>query len=489
MKGNNSLMQKIQQEAAWPGPGEPLAVATRFVEEQYPHGFGRWRGDFVAWNGVHWGILGKEKLKSEIYRTLDRAVYTHGEGQMEPWRPNSRKVRDVLDAAPAVREIPDFDAPFWISEKRPAPNHVVLRNGILDLDTGELNGHTANLFTVNALDFDYDPAKPKTPTRWIRFLKSLWPEDQQSIDTLQETIGYLLAPDTSQQKIFLLVGPPRSGKGTILRVLKGLLGSENVAAPTLSWLTKDFGMQGLIGKSLATISDAHFAGAERHVACERLLVISGEDFVSIPRKYREEWEGQLNVRFVIATNEVPKLPDSSGALAARFVPMVLKETFLGREDPGLTAALQEERAGIFSWGLEGRCRLLERGRFEIPDSGLGVKEMLGDLGSPVATFIGEVCVTGKDQSVSVNDLWATWTEWCEVTKVPPGTKASFGRDLAAAAPSVKKTCPGNKGARWQAYEGIGLLPKEEEASGSGSKGNEVPGPQDWARSAFLDGVK
>ena len=218
-----------------------------------------------------------------------------------------------------------------------------------------------------------------------------------------------------------------------------------------------------------------------------LLVISGEDNVTIPRKYREEWEGQLTVRFLIATNEVPKLPDSSGALAARFVPMVLKETFLGREDPGLTAALQEERAGIFSWGLEGRRRLLERGWFEIPDSGLGVKEMLGDLGSPVATFIGEVCVTGMDQSVSVSDLWATWREWCEETKVPPGTKASFGRDLAAAAPSVRKTRPGNKSTRWQAYEGIGLLPKEEEASGSGSTGSEVPGAEDWADVGFLDG--
>ena len=297
------------------------------------------------------------RQKYGIYQALDCAYFTGGKEKPEPWRPNKKRVGDVLDALKSVRRIPDFDAPFWVSEERPAPNHVVLRNGILDLDTGELNGHTPNLFTVNALDLDYDPAKPEAPTRWIRFLESLWPDDQKSIDTLQEVVGYLLGPDTSQQKIFLLVGPPRSGKGTILRVLTGLLGSQNVASPTLSWLTKDFGMQVLIGKSLATISDARFAGADRYVACERLLVISGEDNVTIPRKYREEWEGHLpplTVRFLIATNEVPKLPDSSGALAARFVPMVLKETFLGREDPGLTAALQEERAGIFSWGLEGR---------------------------------------------------------------------------------------------------------------------------------------
>ena len=130
--------------------------------------------------------------------------------------------------------LPDIDAPFWVSEERPAPNDVVLRNGILNLDTGELTGHTRDLFTMNALDFDYDPAKPEEPTRWTSFLKSLWPEDQQSINTLQEVVGYLLGADTNQQKLFLLVGPPRSGKGTILRVLTALLGGQkNVASPTL----------------------------------------------------------------------------------------------------------------------------------------------------------------------------------------------------------------------------------------------------------------
>ena len=34
--------------------------------------------------------------------------------------------------------------------------------------------------------------------------------------------------------MFLLVGPKRSGKGTIARVLTGLLGAHNTAAPTLA---------------------------------------------------------------------------------------------------------------------------------------------------------------------------------------------------------------------------------------------------------------
>ena len=38
------------------------------------------------------------------------------------------------------------------------------------------------------------------------------------MDTLQEIFGYLLTSNTSQQKIFLIIGPPRSGKGTMVRI-------------------------------------------------------------------------------------------------------------------------------------------------------------------------------------------------------------------------------------------------------------------------------
>ena len=126
--------------------------------------------------------------------------------------------------------------------------------------------------------------------------------------------------DTRQQKIFLFVGPRRGGKGTIGRVLTGLLGPHNVAAPTMAGLSTNFGLQPLIGKPLALVSDARLSGrADGQVGVERLLSISGEDSLTIDRKYRDPWTGRLSTRFLILTNELPRLSDSSGALASRFV--------------------------------------------------------------------------------------------------------------------------------------------------------------------------
>src|SRR5262249_35853944 len=139
-------------------------------------------------------------------------------------------------------------------------------------------------FSPNCLEFDFNPHAP-APTAWLSFLAALWPDDSQSIATLQEWAGHLLTPDTRQQKILLLVGPKRSGKGTIARVIRALVGQENVAGPTLSSLSTQFGLWPLLGKTVAMIQDARLSGRSDTAAiAERLLSVSGEDAVTIDRK-------------------------------------------------------------------------------------------------------------------------------------------------------------------------------------------------------------
>ena len=92
--------------------------------------------------------------------------------------------------------------------------------------------------------------------------------------TLQEWIGYLLTPRTHFQKIGMLVGPKRSGKGTIGRVTRRLLGDRNVCGPTLANMGEQFGLSILIGKSAAIISDAQIGGrTDTAIVTEQLFNI------------------------------------------------------------------------------------------------------------------------------------------------------------------------------------------------------------------------
>jgi len=148
-----------------------------------------------------------------------------------------------------------------------------------------------------------------------------------------------LGDETKYQKALGLIGPPRSGKGTIGRVLKGLLGNTGYVAIGLQTLGEDFGMANLIGKKLALVPDVKLdRRANITRIMERLLTTIGEDDQTINRKNEKYWQGKLTIRWLILGNDVPQFrgTDEAGALVARMIMIPMDENFLGREDFDLT---------------------------------------------------------------------------------------------------------------------------------------------------------
>ena len=79
-----------------------------------------------------------------------------------------------------------------------------------------------------AVPFDYD-GDALDPERWDAFLAELWGEDVEQVRALQEWFGYVISGRTDEQKIMLLCGPTRGGKGAIARVLTALVGTRTRA--------------------------------------------------------------------------------------------------------------------------------------------------------------------------------------------------------------------------------------------------------------------
>jgi putative DNA primase/helicase len=315
---------------------------------------------------------------------------------------------------------------------------------------------TPALFSVAALDYDFETTAPKCEN-WMRFLDALWPNEPESISLLQEWFGYMLTPDTSQQKALLVIGPKRSGKGTIARTLRSLVGENNTCGPTLSSLQTNFGLWPLIGKTAAIISDARLSGrSDQAVITERLLAISGEDAMTIDRKNMEPITTKLLTRFTIISNELPRLQDASGALASRLVILRLTRSFYGREDRALTEKIHKERAGIIHWAIEGWRRLNERGYFVQPEASEQLAEQMQELSSPIDAFVRERCEVGPECSIEIKELYKAWSDWCEdVGRDATGLQV-FCKDLVALLPSLNRKHRrfGAHRSRW--YDGIGL---------------------------------
>ena len=446
-------------------PENPIGSAREFVKRRYTQAEERIlhhrSGDFYSWTGTHYRDNDERAIRSEFWRFLEDAQALNKDGDLVPFNPNRHRVTDALDALKAVAYLDRFnEPPFWTDGRDgPDPREIMpCKNGLLHLPTESLLPLSPHFFGLNALPFEYNPDAER-PEQWLHFLhEDLWPGDPESVSTLQELFGLMLVPDTTQQKIFLLVGPKRGGKGTIARILTALLGRDNVAGPTLASLGQNFGLSPLIGKQAAIISDARLGSrADQAVITERLLSISGEDCLTVDRKYRDPWTGTFAVRFLVLTNELPRISDSSGALASRFVVLVLNNSFYGREDPGLTGKLMSELSGILNWSIEGWRRLRQRGYFVQPGSSQEAIEELEELGSPMGSFVKQKCEVGPDYEVSVDGLFLHWQNWCmDQNRTHPGTKATFGRDLRSAVPGLRKERPRHDGERSQMYRGIRL---------------------------------
>jgi putative DNA primase/helicase len=474
-------------------PSKPMRIAQRFVEDCYSavgtRTLHRHTGVFYHWNGTHYPEASDDTVRTEVYWYLEKAKKNTDKGSIVPFNPTQAVVNKVMDALKAVVHLPDdTTAPAWLDERaNPAARDImVCSNGLLNILSRELLPHDPVFFSHNSLDFSFDAKAPK-PAEFMKFLDSIWGQDPEAISCLQEFMGYFVSGNTHLQKILLMVGPKRSGKGTLARVIEKLIGVTNVCSPTLGSFSSGFPLQPLLGKMLAIISDARLGSqADQKAITENLLRISGEDAVNVNRKFLTDWSGHLPTRFMIITNELPRLADASGALASRFHPIVMTKSFFGKEDLELADRLMGELPSILNWSLDGWERLKKRKYFILPKSSKESVAELEELSSPISAFVSDECIVGQKQSTSVDEIYRRWQEWCRDQgrnySVP---KATFGRDLHAALPEIRKTRP-RKNARFRIwmYEGIGLKLSKEAELGEllAAKGNIVSLARDKRRS-------
>jgi putative DNA primase/helicase len=457
---NNIIQLAEFTRRVLPAPSLPMEVARvfaeRYMQEAVPT-LRCWRGGWWLWRGSHWYEIEQRAVRSWLYEFTEHAVYDSGD-RLRPWAPNRNKIANMLEALAAVCFLPEeHGQPQWL-DGRATGSVVAVANGLLDVSTRQLLPHTPLYFNQTAVPFPYDAAAP-APGRWGRFLDELWPDEPDAISVLGEWFGYVISGRLDLHKIMLTVGPTRGGKGIIGRILGALVGRRNVAGPTLSSLGEDFGLAPLIGKPLAVISDARFTGRNTGMMVERLLSISGEDTLTVNRKYKEQWTGKLPSRLHIISNELPKLGDASMAVVGRIVLLQLTRSWLGKEDFGLEPALYDELSGILNWALDGLERLTvhNENRFTRLVSADEAIVALRDLASPVAAFVREQCDLAPANVIGRNELYAAYKTWAEDNGYPKASQATFGRDLHAAVPSVRNQRPrDDQDRRQNLYGGIRL---------------------------------
>jgi P4 family phage/plasmid primase-like protien len=450
----------------------PLEHARKFLQSIYAVEGGfkvvHYAQDFYIYSGTHYSFLEEATIRSQMYKFLDKCQKQDRKGNLVPFSANPANVNAALDALKSIVHLandPNSKPPVWLdgyaSSNPPAEKLISMQNGLFQMDQLVLFPHSLGFFTYNSLPFEYDPSA--TCPQWLSFLGDVWGTDAESINLLQEYFGYILSGDTKQQKFLNIIGPRRSGKGTINRVLTDLLGQSNVVSPQMEELCDTFGLQPWLGKQLASFTDARVTTKNSAGVVSQLLRIVGADTVTVNRKNKESWSGYLPTRIIVYSNEMLQLAENSNALTGRMLVLTMTNSFFGKEDVGLADRLTQELAGIFNWAIEGHKRRKSRvgERFVQPASSQDTLDLMTELSNPLASFMEEALEFGEEFEVNKDDLFACYKHWAIKKNYHPGTEMSFKRRFLASTQELRVTTYRRRNGEESnhVYLNVGLKPR------------------------------
>lgn len=338
---------------------------------------------------------------------------------------------------------------------------MVFANGVLDLGdvvkTGrvKLMPHTPNVFCTTCLPFNLDVEALQAwldgrgideymavhAPKWWAWVADASDGDAEWERQLQLMMGDTITNDRSLEKIFLVVGVPRSGKGIIQDALGAILGDENVASMTLGRLAEDkFALAGLVGKQCCLFPDAHLGSFEQGAnALDSLKSISGQDRVSVREMHRSGVTLKLGCRLWIFANQEPDIRDQSAAFAQRLITLPLRKSYLGKEDQSIKSSVRQEAAGIMLWALCGAVQLARMARREIPvcTDAMQVHEDFVRRSAPVDAFVKDCVVSDPAGSIAWSMLHKCYELWCEAEGREPLGMPRFSSAMKFLVPGAR----------------------------------------------------
>lgn len=390
---------------------------------------------FWLWEHDQHGSFFRPLLPSEMKSRLTDDLHGEHETMMLEDGPETRPIvvsrrlkAEVLDALEDRTLDSHHGAAGALLD---AVGGVPFKNGWLNVETGVLEPISPARNVRWCVPGDYDPDAPD-PVEWLKFLDSIgFTADTDEYRLLRQWFGYLLSGSTKQQKALLMIGPPRAGKGTILRVAEAMFGLGAVGLDLGAFGT-NFGLSPIIGKGLATVDDARFDVKTDKATVRRILTLVAEGMMSIDRKHKDPVSVQATARVMMATNELPALLEASSALATRFVFLNFTKSFVDQEDRFLLRRVLTELPGIVRWALDGLADLDAMGRFVETDAGRVLKREMVEIGNPIQTFIEEECELEPSAWTSTHDLHEAYVMWAERGHYYVPSVNVFARDLNAA---------------------------------------------------------
>lgn len=307
--------------------------------------------------------------------------------------------------------------------------YINLRNGLFNMETGELEEHRPDLYFTSQLPFEFDPAA--TCPTWDKFLQSVLVQDDGSTDwqlyqLVQEAFFYSLTSDTSFRVSFWLVGASGTGKSTLVNTLIMLAGDSHTTID-LSALGDSSGYQlaEVAGKRVITFSEPDDRQPLADGVYKRLV---SKDPITARSPYGKPFTFVNVGKLWGSMNSLPRVLDRSDAVFNRVIIIPMNHVIPdAQRDYQLEDKLRGELAGIFNWALEIRAAFQQYGftRAKASDQAREQYKLENDI---ERAFFDERLDRDAAGKITPDDLHALYQEWCKSAGYIAKGKIGVGRE-------------------------------------------------------------
>jgi putative DNA primase/helicase len=300
---------------------------------------------------------------------------------------------------------------------------------------------------TDKLDYSYDPSA-KSPN-WDRVL-SLFDQDIQEF--IQEFFGYCLTRQTKFDVSLWVIGPAGGGKSSFVAGIKTMLGPK-VGHLSLRNLNQRFGLAEIPGKTVMVATEQPSVYMEASDLFN--AIVSGET-VHSEQKYEKGFDVVPVCKILWSMHEPPKINNPEDGMFRRTKIVEMPSIPEEDRDPAVREGIKSEGAGILNWALDGLERLMERGRFKIPEKVRIASNKFRDLSDIPGAFLSDMCERGPYLS-GRQALYNAYREWCHLNGHQPKAKRFLVEDWKR----LGLTLTANSGT-WY-WRGVKIVPREFEA--------------------------
>lgn len=214
------------------------------------------------------------------------------------------------------------------------PYEFACKGGLLDLRDCSLSPLPRLRYLLTASELT--PSKSKSHI-FESFLRDVFPSSPEMYQYARKVLGYCLTGSVREQAFFLFVGVGANGKSTLFKVLKRVLGAFYCLAPRGLFVSRAGESQEKEGLLFTTLAGKRLAVCDENddidvLESARIKKLTGDSRALARAHFRDFEEIPLQAKFILSTNALPSVPDSSEGMHRRIRVLRLQARFIDKSE-------------------------------------------------------------------------------------------------------------------------------------------------------------